>query len=312
MQTSDDYRSAYCRLLDDADFQALSPEAQRLWFFLRFSRECGPTGLFRWYASLTCARMKITEASLAANLRELTAGGYVRLESGYMLVRNALRFEPTFKPATNGKHLVAVHRHLAALGHLRIAWDLLDGLGLPYPPEWHSIAKPKAIGTLSPTSGSTAPFLSRSVDVDSTIAVAVTVPPATTTTDSQSIPYQASDAARQQEEPEFPPEEGDDLPPNPNPEPVANPTANAYPWDPEDEQHFSHLPGWQTYVEVHMARGAKPPWPRYLFWTTQDLKRRASAAQNPVQAPKPMQEAGDSEPDGYDDLEEGPHATAAT
>jgi hypothetical protein len=281
MQSSDDYRSAYCRLLDDPDFQALSPEAQRLWFFLRFSQECGPTGLFRWYPPLTSSRMRVTEENLKRYLNELVTQDYVRLETGYILIRNALRFEPTFKPAVNSKHLVAVHRHLAALGHLQIARGLLDELGLSYPSEWLSKGYRYPSDTLSRTPGipRTAPAPATApATAPETVAVDGD---AATTADTPSIPYP--------EEPELPPD-GDP------PAEVSEPEANAYPWHPEDERDFGEAEKphgrWRDYVEVHMAQKTPPPWPRFLPWLKDDVQRRAQRekARNPVD-PRKAREA---------------------
>lgn len=289
MQSSDDYRSAYCRLLDDPDFQALSPEAQRLWFFLRFSRECGPTGLFRFYPELTCSRMKITDAQMRPALAELTAKRWAKLEVGYILLRNAMKFEPTFRPSANSKHLVAVHRHVAPLGRLRIAHELLEDMGLRKPIEWESIPSPdhrvpkgyqggtegvsegyrEGIDTVSRTSGSTA----------TAPAPAPATAPATAT-----APEPGATTANPEPEIELPP---DDLPENLDPEHVQNPDANANPWHPDDERDFGTppdvSPAWAAYLEVHMATRTPAPWPRFMPWLNADIKARAAARlQNPV------------------------------
>lgn len=284
MQSSDDYRSVYCRLLDDSDFQALPPEAQRLWFFLRLSHECGPTGLFRWYPALTYSRMRTDETTMAPYLKELRRGNWVQIEDGYMLIRNAMRYEPTFRPAKNAKQLISVHRHLAALGHLRIAHELVDSLGIPYPQEWASKGYRKGIEGPSRTLGS-----------PSTVPVLVPEPEPVPEPETVAV---GTTATATNSEPEFPPEDqeltpsaktarpsdDEDLPPNPHPEAVSNPDANAYPWDPEDEAEFGdHLkphPRWQDYVEVHMALKTPAPWPRFMDWIHADSVRRPSVRQD--------------------------------
>lgn len=360
MQSSDDYRSVYCRLLDDPDFQALTPEAQRLWFFMRLSSECGPTGLFRWYPPVTWARMRTTPEAMKAPLQELLHGRWIELEGGYVLIRNAMRFEPTFRPAQNSKHLTAIHRHLSPLGHLTIARQLLDDLGLGYPPEWNTdgdaldarsraqrslchkavaralksgklIRQPcEACGspdslahhedyekplevhwlcelhhqerhrqiaagipygrfqdrvsrqesphggsnqdTLSPTSGSTA-TVPAPATATATAPATVAVDGAAAATTKSGIPYP--------EVPELPPDESD-LSESPSAsqtaETVANPEGPAFPWHEDDERDFGsgdepHA-RWNDYVEWHMAKRTPAPWPRFLGWLREDLRRR--------------------------------------
>ena len=231
--------------------------------------------------------MQITEENLKRYLSELVTRDYIRREVGYILIRNALRFEPTFKPAKNSKQLAAVHRHLAALGHLRIAHDLLDSLGLVYPSEWVSRGYRKGTDTLSRTPGSprTAPATATAPEpAPETVAVDGD---AATTDDTPSIPYP--------EEPELPPD--DDPPPE-----VPEPEANAYPWHPKDERDFGDPEKphgrWRDYVEVHMAQKTPPPWPRFLPWLKDDVQRRAQRekASNPVDARKVCEADGKGAP----------------
>jgi hypothetical protein len=103
-------------------------------------------------------------------------------------------------------------------------------------------------------------------------------------------PLPGGTAAAVNEEPELPPEDPEDDPPNPNPEAVPDPVANAYPWHPDDERDFGSgekpHPRWVDYIEVHLAKRTPPPWPRFLPWLNDDIKRRAKnrAAANPVES----------------------------
>lgn len=136
MRYGDDHRPILCRLVDDPDFQALSGDAQRLWFFLRVSPECGPVGLFRFYASTHQERLRMTPETFSTAIEELESGRWVIREGGYILLRNAMHFEPSFKPARDPKHLACLHSALAGLAHLQIAHYLLASEGLPEPKEW--------------------------------------------------------------------------------------------------------------------------------------------------------------------------------
>jgi hypothetical protein len=138
MQFQDERRAIYCRLVDDLEFQSLPPEAQRLWFFLRVSPECGPFGLFRFYPEILQARMRAVPEQIESALRILEAGRWVVREKGWLLLRNAMRYEAGYVPAKNPKHLRHLHTHLRGLFQLGIAWDLLTSQGLPYPSEWVS------------------------------------------------------------------------------------------------------------------------------------------------------------------------------
>jgi hypothetical protein len=136
MNRSDEHRAIYCRLLDDPDFQALSADEQRVWFFLRLAPECGPTGLFRFYPGLHRERMRMDEISFEAAVAGLESSGWVIREAGYILLVHAMRFEPGFKPQKDQKHLRNVWSHVASLGKLKIARKLLADEGLEGPPEW--------------------------------------------------------------------------------------------------------------------------------------------------------------------------------
>lgn len=145
MQRPDEYRSILCRLVDDREFQKLSVKARCVWFFLRVCPECGPIGLFRFYPALHAERLRMTASEFASVLRELQASRWVVVEDGFILIRNAMRFEPTFKPARDRKHLKALHAQLENLGHLSIARQLIESEGLEEPPEWSTKAQGRAI-----------------------------------------------------------------------------------------------------------------------------------------------------------------------
>ena len=133
-------------------------------------------------------------------------------------------------------------------------------------------------------------------------------PPSTAT---PSFPPGGTATAAISDEPEFPPDDQDDdeedasedLPPNPNPEPVPEAEASAYPWNPEDEQRHGQSSHWQEYIEVHMAKRTPPPWPRFLAWLSEDVKKRVplaiagekaiAAAAIPMNPAKPLEPQGD-------------------
>lgn len=140
MTYTDEYRTIYARLVDDPEFQALGDQAQRLWFFLRTSPECAITGLFRFYPELYIARMRMKqrEVEFTAAIRELEEGKWVGIEAGWMLIRNAMRFNAHFRPHRDTKHLRRVHTDLTPLSWLTLAWDLLAMEGLPIPEAWKS------------------------------------------------------------------------------------------------------------------------------------------------------------------------------
>ncbi len=148
MTYADEYRTIYARLVDDPEFQALSRTAKLLWYTLRTSPECAITGLFRFYPELPIARlgMKEHQDEFTAAFRELEEGRWLGLEAGWLLIRNAMRFNPHFKPHKDPKHLRRVHTDLAPLSWLTLAWDLLAMESLPLPAEWAAKGLRRPIG----------------------------------------------------------------------------------------------------------------------------------------------------------------------
>lgn len=139
VKRDDDYRSIYCRLTDNLDFQALPPEAQRLFFYLRLSRDCGPLALFRYYPELYRAKMQVSVRVYQGATKALTRGMWIVLEEGYVWIRNGMRFEPNYRPHTDSKHRQNVYTRLEPIKHLGIVRKLLEHNDLPIPEGWPSV-----------------------------------------------------------------------------------------------------------------------------------------------------------------------------
>ena len=139
---SDAYRPIYCRLVDDVDFQALTPNAKLVWFTLRTCPECGPIGIFRLYVGQLSERTGLNMGAIEASLAELEDGQYITRERGHVYLRNALRYEPLYDPRTDPKHRANMYANLEPLRSLGITLDLLRDNELPIPEGWEAARRP--------------------------------------------------------------------------------------------------------------------------------------------------------------------------
>jgi hypothetical protein len=133
---TNDYRSIYCRIVDDPQFQALSANAKLLWYTLKVSHECGPLNLFRFYRGMFIERTGLCAADFDAAMNRLIDDGYLFFEQGYVLIHNGMRYEPNFRPAKDPKHLAHVYAQLGPLKGLALTLRLLDENDLPVPEGW--------------------------------------------------------------------------------------------------------------------------------------------------------------------------------
>ena len=132
------YRPIYSRIVDDLDFQALSVDAKLVWYTLRVCPECGPVGVFRFYPALFVARTGLSASKFDAAISLLEASRYVIISSGYIYLRNAMRFEPNYRPSDDEKHRKNLFSQLEPISHLDIVWMLLEDNGIDIPEGWEN------------------------------------------------------------------------------------------------------------------------------------------------------------------------------
>lgn len=142
------YRGVYSALIDDEDFQTLTPEARLILLTLRICRDAGPAVIFRYYPEVVARQTGLTLPGLEQGLVELAEAGWVERERSVVWVKNGLRYDPTMR-LSNAKHLAAVCRAVAALPKVSLrlkfleyyqiteAFDRLSqGYRIPIPPEY--------------------------------------------------------------------------------------------------------------------------------------------------------------------------------
>ena len=152
------YRPILCRLVDDLDFQALSCDAKLLWYTLRVSPECGPVGIFRFYPGQFIERTGLSKTAFDDAQDELEDARYITLERGHVYIRNAMRFEPTYRPLDDAKHRANLYAFLEPLSRLAIARRVLEDNGLPVPDHWPVPGATKALAR--PIEGPSKPLAS--------------------------------------------------------------------------------------------------------------------------------------------------------
>lgn len=145
------YRAVYTTLQDDLDFQSLSPDAQRLFFYLRTCDDCGPIGLFRYYPETFQAKMRLSarayQGAEKALRRPKPSGeeSWVEVEWGHLWIRNAMQYEPNYKPRTDKKHYANLVTRLEPVKRLAITRALFVKCDLPWPKLWPIEGPPEAL-----------------------------------------------------------------------------------------------------------------------------------------------------------------------
>ena len=139
------HRGVYSSLLDDRDFQLLTPRARHTFLTIRQCRECGPAGIFIFYPAITAQQTGYTVRQVEVAIQELESPPnqppWVMREAPVIWIRNALLHDPTMHMA-NPKHRRAVERWIAGLPRLNIVLRFCDYYEIRKPFDRHSIAEP--------------------------------------------------------------------------------------------------------------------------------------------------------------------------
>lgn len=118
------YRGVYSSLLDDPDYQRLSPDARLVLLTLRLSVQAGAAAIFRAYGAVIAEQTGLDVHDVEKALEELAASPtadrpWIYREGGIVWVRNALRYDPNIRLA-DVKHVKSIERAVAALPRLGI------------------------------------------------------------------------------------------------------------------------------------------------------------------------------------------------
>lgn len=133
------YRGIFSALVDDPDFQALSPQARHVFLTLRVCLQLGPAGIFRYYPAILAEQTGLDPEVIDKALAELAAGRWVIREGPILWIRNALRHDPAMR-LSDAKHRKTVDRWLSGLPKLHIVLTFCDYYGIPRPFDGPSMA----------------------------------------------------------------------------------------------------------------------------------------------------------------------------
>ncbi len=122
MSARGSYRSIHTVLLNDADFQKLTPSARLLVLVLKIC--LGPSGIDVLYEGAISGRTGLGSSDVQVALNELTRHGWVLVDGNILWLVRGLKWEPSFSVA-NPRHRTSIAAHLAGLPHR----DIISGSG---------------------------------------------------------------------------------------------------------------------------------------------------------------------------------------
>lgn len=108
------YRGIHSSMLDDPDFQRLSPRAKHTLLTARLCRDAGPACIFRYYPEVLMRQTGYTRRQLDGALLELDREQWAYSDGSVLWIRNGLRHDPQLRIGDK-KHLKAVLRQLDGL-----------------------------------------------------------------------------------------------------------------------------------------------------------------------------------------------------
>lgn len=130
-----EYRSVYCVLLDDAGYQALTPNARLMLLTLKFTRMNNAAGIFLSYVEPLQRQTGLSFPAVRTALEELEAGGWIAREQDVIWIINHLRYDPS-KPLNDPKKRKWVQRVLSGLPSLGVVRGFAETYGLDVDERW--------------------------------------------------------------------------------------------------------------------------------------------------------------------------------
>jgi hypothetical protein len=118
------YRGVFSSLIDDPDYQRLTPSARLVLLTLRLCSQAGAAAIFRVYVVVLAEQTGLEVVDVEKALGELACSPspekpWIYQDGPVVWVRNALRYDPNLRLADE-KHRKGVERAVAALPRLGI------------------------------------------------------------------------------------------------------------------------------------------------------------------------------------------------
>lgn len=108
------YRGVHSILLDEPDFQRLTPRARHVFLTARLCKDAGPACIFRYYPEVLMRQTGYSRRQLTDALEELSRENWAYSDGSVIWLRNGLRHDPHVR-LNDRKHLAAVLRQLDGL-----------------------------------------------------------------------------------------------------------------------------------------------------------------------------------------------------
>jgi hypothetical protein len=144
-----EYAAIHEAIVDDPDFQAITPAAKCCWYTLKLMLGASGIGLLRASREVLETVTRIKRPELYSALNELIDGKWLIVQGDVLWLRNGLRHNPNLT-LTNDNHRKAIVKHLAGLPRLEIvnAFATYYGFAAPFsnlPVAWDTQWYPNGI-----------------------------------------------------------------------------------------------------------------------------------------------------------------------
>ncbi len=127
-----EYATIHAAIVDDPEFQALTPDARYVWYTLKLLLGASGIDLIRAHIPALGMATGYPIDRLSDSLDGLEKGGWLVRQGDVLWLRNALRFNPQFNIA-NPKHATHLRNHLEGLPRLKIVADFAAYYGMEAP-----------------------------------------------------------------------------------------------------------------------------------------------------------------------------------
>lgn len=113
------YRGVYGALVDDPDFQRLTPNARLVFLVARLCQQAGPAAIFRYYPEILAKQSGLGVRAVTLALAELETDKWIYHDETVLWIKNGLRHDPMMRLGDR-RHRVTVERWLEGLPNVDI------------------------------------------------------------------------------------------------------------------------------------------------------------------------------------------------